>query len=187
MSNNRHCHYDIEGNGDTPGQEGTGHVAGSRPTTHTLAAASVVYMYPGSPLLQLASIDINNSYSIAITRSSGQRKTTRNQCVHFKRYFAFEQPNDAGDNSSESQETTQPRACDYCRQRSIRCRVSSDGADCQHCVVSNQPCTWDRPRKRRGAPPRSSHTGEAWAPLASIPSEPSPRAVRVPAAQAEIC
>jgi hypothetical protein len=45
------------------------------------------------------------------------------------------------------------RACDYCHHRSIRCRASSegDGSRCQNCVDFEQPCTYDRPVKRRGA------------------------------------
>ena len=45
------------------------------------------------------------------------------------------------------------RACDYCHHRSIRCRASSegDGSRCQNCVDFEQPCTYNRPIKRRGA------------------------------------
>lgn len=45
------------------------------------------------------------------------------------------------------------RACDYCHHRSIRCRASSEGEGgrCQNCVDFEQPCTYDRPVKRRGA------------------------------------
>lgn len=45
------------------------------------------------------------------------------------------------------------RACDYCHHRSIRCRPSpeGEGGRCQNCVDFEQPCTYDRPVKRRGA------------------------------------
>ena len=48
------------------------------------------------------------------------------------------------------------RACDYCHHRSIRCRAISegDGGRCQNCVDFEQPCTYDRPVKRRGAKAR---------------------------------
>lgn len=48
------------------------------------------------------------------------------------------------------------RACDYCHRRSIRCRASSegDGSRCQNCVDFDQPCTYNRPAKRRGAKAR---------------------------------
>jgi hypothetical protein len=47
------------------------------------------------------------------------------------------------------------RACDYCHQRSKRCRASSHGeARCQACVAFDQSCTFDRPQKRRGTVPR---------------------------------
>lgn len=44
------------------------------------------------------------------------------------------------------------RACDYCHHRSIRCKPSGkDGESrCQNCVDFEQPCTFDRPVKRRG-------------------------------------
>lgn len=48
------------------------------------------------------------------------------------------------------------QACDYCHQRSIRCRI--DEADtsrrCVNCVAFNQACTRDRPTKKRGVKPR---------------------------------
>lgn len=45
------------------------------------------------------------------------------------------------------------RACDYCHHRSVRCRASpaGDGSRCQNCVDFEQPCTYNRPAKRRGA------------------------------------
>lgn len=45
------------------------------------------------------------------------------------------------------------RACDYCHHRSIRCRASpeGEGGRCHNCVDFEQPCTYDRPVKRRGA------------------------------------
>jgi hypothetical protein len=55
------------------------------------------------------------------------------------------------------------RACDYCHHRSIRCRASSegDGSRCQNCVDFEQPCTYDRPAKRRGAKVRVRSTSAA--------------------------
>jgi Fungal Zn(2)-Cys(6) binuclear cluster domain len=48
------------------------------------------------------------------------------------------------------------RACDYCHHRSIRCRSSEeeDRNRCQNCVDFNQPCTYNRPAKRRGVKAR---------------------------------
>lgn len=47
------------------------------------------------------------------------------------------------------------RACDYCHKRSKRCRASNhEEVRCQNCVAFDQPCTFDRPQKRRGAAPR---------------------------------
>jgi hypothetical protein len=55
------------------------------------------------------------------------------------------------------------RACDYCHHRSIRCKASSegDGSRCQNCVDFEQPCTYDRPIKRRGAKVRVRSTSAA--------------------------
>lgn len=49
------------------------------------------------------------------------------------------------------------RACDYCHRRSIKCRDRQDPQDprCQNCYEFAQPCTYDRPMKRRGAKKRS--------------------------------
>lgn len=47
------------------------------------------------------------------------------------------------------------RACDYCHQRSKKCKASSNDTRCQNCVAFDQKCTFDRPQKRRGAPRRS--------------------------------
>lgn len=46
------------------------------------------------------------------------------------------------------------RACDYCHRRSIRCRPSGHNGSCGNCATFNQPCTFERQAKRRGAPPR---------------------------------
>lgn len=49
------------------------------------------------------------------------------------------------------------RACDYCHQRSIRCRpCSNDGATCQNCKDFSQACTFNRTPRRRGVRPRAS-------------------------------
>ena len=55
------------------------------------------------------------------------------------------------------------RACDYYHQRSKRCRPSRVGQHCQNCVAFDQPCTFDRPQKRRSAPPRSNNIRRATA------------------------
>ena len=57
------------------------------------------------------------------------------------------------------------RACDYCHRRSVQCRPSGDGINCVNCVAFDQPCTFMRPAKRRGGPPRAQR---------SITSEISP-------------
>lgn len=63
--------------------------------------------------------------------------------------------------SDELQSSTKKRrisrACDYCHQVSKRCRVVSGETRCQNCVAFDQPCTFDRPRKRRGAPRRKDN------------------------------
>ena len=79
--------------------------------------------------------------------------------------------------ASKPKKRRSPRACDYCHQRSIRCRPSNNGADCQNCVAFDQPCTWDRPRKRRGAPSRSERPVPTPTPLESGESTTSPAAV----------
>lgn len=49
------------------------------------------------------------------------------------------------------------RACDYCHRRSIKCTASQNLNDerCQNCYEFAQPCTYDRPTRRRGAKRRS--------------------------------
>lgn len=44
------------------------------------------------------------------------------------------------------------RACDYCHHRSIRCKpgLKEDDPRCQNCADFEQPCTFNRPVKRRG-------------------------------------
>lgn len=74
-----------------------------------------------------------------------------------------------------------PRACDYCHQRSIRCRPSLTGTGCQNCVEFDQPCTFDRPKKRRGAPRRSSQTRREAASGFAPDTEPTP----APSSQAQ--
>lgn len=51
------------------------------------------------------------------------------------------------------------RACDYCHQRSIRCRTSRDeSSKCQNCSDYRQPCTYNRPLRKRGARPQHGQT-----------------------------
>lgn len=60
------------------------------------------------------------------------------------------------------------RACDYCHQVSKRCRVVPAQSRCQNCIAFDQPCTFDRPQKRRGAPRRhpnaNGHQEPLWQP-----------------------
>ncbi|KLP13484.1 C6 transcription factor [Fusarium fujikuroi] len=50
------------------------------------------------------------------------------------------------------------QACDYCHQRSIRCRPSSDNQGCQNCKDFAQECTYHRTPRRRGTKPRGEST-----------------------------
>lgn len=53
------------------------------------------------------------------------------------------------------------QACDYCHRRSKRCKPSEDPNEnrCQNCVDFRQPCTYDRPVKRRGVKTNKEPTG----------------------------
>ena len=65
------------------------------------------------------------------------------------------------------------QACDYCHQRSIRCRPSGDGAACHNCKDFDQPCTYHRKPRRRGVQPRpGSATGTPSAAAMPIKIEP---------------
>jgi hypothetical protein len=45
------------------------------------------------------------------------------------------------------------RACDACSRRSVKCKTSTEDATrCQNCVDFNEPCTLDRPLRKRGKP-----------------------------------
>lgn len=50
------------------------------------------------------------------------------------------------------------QACDYCHQRSIRCRPDPTDPHerCTNCVSFQQECTRLRPAKKRGVKPRNS-------------------------------
>jgi hypothetical protein len=49
------------------------------------------------------------------------------------------------------------RACDACSRRSVKCKSSTeDVTRCQNCVDFNEPCTLDRPRRKRGKPAAQS-------------------------------
>ncbi|KAJ3529500.1 hypothetical protein NM208_g9727 [Fusarium decemcellulare] len=64
-----------------------------------------------------------------------------------------------GEDSARRPKTKRRRitqACDYCHQRSIRCRVSSDNQSCQNCRDFAQPCTYNRKPRRRGTKPRTT-------------------------------
>ncbi|UNI17595.1 hypothetical protein JDV02_003927 [Purpureocillium takamizusanense] len=58
--------------------------------------------------------------------------------------------------SSKPKQRRVTQACDYCHQRSIRCRPSGDGVSCANCRDFEQPCTYHRKPRRRGVQPRSS-------------------------------
>ncbi|POR35558.1 Uncharacterized protein TPAR_04263 [Tolypocladium paradoxum] len=84
-----------------------------------------------------------------------------------------------GSKHSASASTSKPKqrrvtqACDYCHQRSIRCRPSGDGATCHNCKDFDQPCTYHRKPRRRGVPPRpASATGAPTGP-AALRAEPA--------------
>lgn len=48
------------------------------------------------------------------------------------------------------------RACDYCHQRSIRCQPTGGGRPCKNCHQFDQPCTYHRKPRRRGAQSRAT-------------------------------
>lgn len=75
------------------------------------------------------------------------------------------------------------QACDYCHQRSIRCRISeSDPSQrCQNCVSFDQPCTRNRPAKKRGVKPRNSDfTSDESTVPASLGPQPAPSQIPAP-------
>ncbi|ORX35538.1 fungal-specific transcription factor domain-domain-containing protein [Kockovaella imperatae] len=49
------------------------------------------------------------------------------------------------------------RACDRCHKASIKCSPDVSGDSCSSCAAFGCHCTYDRPRKRRGPPPKISH------------------------------
>lgn len=55
------------------------------------------------------------------------------------------------------------RACDFCHARSTKCRQNPQGPSCLVCLEFRQPCTYDRPEKKRGVP------GKQYRPPVSIP------------------
>jgi hypothetical protein len=52
------------------------------------------------------------------------------------------------------------RACDFCHNRSIRCRKSPGASRCQNCNDFDVTCRYDRPVKRRGIQSRRHATQE---------------------------
>jgi hypothetical protein len=44
------------------------------------------------------------------------------------------------------------RACDFCHDRSTKCRQNPEGGSCLVCLEFQQPCTYNRPEKKRGIP-----------------------------------
>ncbi|KAJ4211699.1 hypothetical protein NW759_012301 [Fusarium solani] len=87
--------------------------------------------------------------------------------------------------TSNKQSNTKRRritqACDYCHQRSIRCRASSDGQTCQNCNDFAQACTYNRKPRRRGTKPRMTSSGAA-SHCADQQTSPSPDPATVPEA-----
>lgn len=80
-----------------------------------------------------------------------------------------------------------PRACDSCSRRSVKCKPSTEDATrCQNCVDFDEPCTLDRPIRKRGARSTGAqshvplgspsnwspglNTGRGSAPLDAVPS-----------------
>ena len=45
------------------------------------------------------------------------------------------------------------RACDYCHRRAIRCQHDHNASRCYNCTQFDQPCTYARQAKKRGARP----------------------------------
>lgn len=63
----------------------------------------------------------------------------------------------SGANSKRKKARRALRACDFCSQRSIKCAASeTDTSRCENCEDYDQPCTFDRPVKKRGAKPKRS-------------------------------
>lgn len=52
------------------------------------------------------------------------------------------------------------RACDFCHNRSIRCRKSPGADRCQNCNDFDVTCSYDRPAKQRGVQRRRHATQE---------------------------
>jgi len=44
------------------------------------------------------------------------------------------------------------RACDACSRRSVKCKLSTDMTRCQNCADFDEPCTSNRPMRKRGKP-----------------------------------
>ncbi|KAF7185478.1 putative transcriptional regulatory protein [Pseudocercospora fuligena] len=66
-----------------------------------------------------------------------------------------------------------PRACDACNRRSVRCRPALDNpSSCQHCTDYGERCVFNRPVRRRGRPRESvSSTLQTPLPQRTQPSE----------------
>ncbi|PNY25865.1 Uncharacterized protein TCAP_04233 [Tolypocladium capitatum] len=81
----------------------------------------------------------------------------------------------AGASARQPKQRRVTQACDYCHQRSIRCRPSGDGATCHNCKDFDQPCTYHRKPRRRGVQPRpGSATGTPVALKAEPGSDQTP-------------
>lgn len=74
-----------------------------------------------------------------------------------------------------------PRACDACSRRSVKCKPSTEDATrCQNCVDFDEPCTLHRPIRKRGAQSAAarpqvseglpSNLSPRGAPLGAVPS-----------------
>jgi len=70
------------------------------------------------------------------------------------------------------------RACDFCHSRSTKCRQNPEGESCLVCLEFQQPCTYDRPEKKRGIPgkqyrpPSLTTSIQSGGPVDKVPSNP---------------
>ncbi len=61
-------------------------------------------------------------------------------------------PLPCSDNLQPAKKKRISRACDFCHDRSTKCRQNPDGGSCLVCLEFQQPCTYNRPEKKRGIP-----------------------------------
>lgn len=58
----------------------------------------------------------------------------------------------SNDNQAPAKKKRISRACDFCHDRSTKCRQNPDGGSCLVCLEFQQACTYNRPEKKRGIP-----------------------------------